>query len=217
MLVLHWLQAGPGRVLIEQLSGPPKPVVRLATSLRLAGLDVTSGALLLHDGKQAEVHKISDVDNTTSLLSQFEGPGLPVPDAAAANAETARVSAPGAASGACAMALYNDSVYRTAERRVEVCNLSGGPLLSSERHTGGCNVVTAACAHPAAALELASDPAAVAGVVKQTLPFEESQGQPLLLDTNNEFLAVLTSKGVVRVFKLAGREAKPHAGPGEPV
>jgi hypothetical protein len=54
-----------------------------------------------------------------------------------------------------------------------------------------------------------------AGVVKQTLMFEDAQGQPLLLDTNNEYLAVLTSTAQVRVFRLAGREAKPHAGPGE--
>jgi hypothetical protein len=54
-----------------------------------------------------------------------------------------------------------------------------------------------------------------AGVVKQKLMFHDAQGQPLLLDTNNEYLAVLTSAAQVRVFRLAGREAKPHAGPGE--
>jgi hypothetical protein len=54
-----------------------------------------------------------------------------------------------------------------------------------------------------------------AGVVKQTLPFDVSQGQPLLLDINNGYLAVLTSKLLVRVFKLAAAEAKPHAGPGQ--
>ena len=37
----------------------------------------------------------------------------------------------------------------------------------------------------------------------------------MLLDTNNGYLAVLTSKAVVRVFKLAGADAKPHAGPGK--
>jgi hypothetical protein len=54
-----------------------------------------------------------------------------------------------------------------------------------------------------------------AGVVKQSLPFDESQGQPVLLDIHNSYLAVLTSKALVRVFKLAGTEVKPHAGPGE--
>lgn len=51
--------------------------------------------------------------------------------------------------------------------------------------------------------------------MKQTLAFDDAQGQPVLLDTHNEYLAVLTSKALVRVFRLAGREAKPHAGPGE--
>jgi hypothetical protein len=54
-----------------------------------------------------------------------------------------------------------------------------------------------------------------AGVVRQTLPFDVSQGQPLLLDINNGYLAVLTSNALVRVFKLAAAEAKPHAGPGK--
>lgn len=54
-----------------------------------------------------------------------------------------------------------------------------------------------------------------AGVVRQPLPFDESQGQPLLLDNNNGYLAVLTSKALVRVFKLVGADVKPHAGPGE--
>lgn len=54
-----------------------------------------------------------------------------------------------------------------------------------------------------------------AGAVRQPLPFDEAQGQPLLLDINNGFLAVLTSKALVRVFKLAGAgDVKPHAGPG---
>lgn len=52
------------------------------------------------------------------------------------------------------------------------------------------------------------------GTVKQTLAFEESQGVPFLLDINKDFLAVATTGNVVRVFKLSGREAKPHAGPG---
>lgn len=55
-----------------------------------------------------------------------------------------------------------------------------------------------------------------AGVVRQALPFGVSQGQPLLLDINNGYLAVLTSNALVRVFKLAAAEAKPHAGPGKP-
>lgn len=55
----------------------------------------------------------------------------------------------------------------------------------------------------------------LAGAVRQSLPFDDSQGQPLLLDTNCGHLAVLTSKAMVCVFKLLGTEVKPHAGPGE--
>lgn len=54
-----------------------------------------------------------------------------------------------------------------------------------------------------------------AGAVKQSLAFDEAQGQPVLLNVNNSYLAVLTSKAIVRVFKLSGGDVKPHAGPGE--
>ncbi|WIA30074.1 hypothetical protein OEZ86_000169 [Tetradesmus obliquus] len=174
------MQESAGRVLLEQLEGPPKPPGRISTSLQLAGLDVTANALLLHDGRQAHVYRISESDNSLTQLSQSESPGLPVAVDAKQTVEDGTtgcgVTVAGGNTGCCSMALYNESVYRTAERRVEVCNLSG--------------------------------------VVKQTLMFDEGQGQPLLLDTNNEYLAVLTSTAQVRVFRLAGREAKPHAGPG---
>ncbi len=54
-----------------------------------------------------------------------------------------------------------------------------------------------------------------AGIVKQTLAFDELQGSPLVLNTNKDYLAAVTENNYVRVFKVAGREAKPHAGPGE--
>lgn len=37
----------------------------------------------------------------------------------------------------------------------------------------------------------------------------------MLLDICRDFLAAVTVNNYVRVFKVAGREAKPHAGPGE--
>jgi hypothetical protein len=122
------LQESAGKVLLEQLEGPPRPPGRLSTSLQLAGLDVTANALLLHDGRQAHVYRISESDNSLTQLAQFESPGVPVaadakqgtPDGAAGG-----VTVAGGSAGSCSMALYNDSVYRTAERRVEVCNLSG--------------------------------------------------------------------------------------------
>ncbi len=53
------------------------------------------------------------------------------------------------------------------------------------------------------------------GTVKQTLPFDTpNEGQPILLDSNGSHLAVATSAGFVRIFRLTGREVRPHAGPG---
>jgi hypothetical protein len=127
---MYWccLQESAGKVLLEQLEGPPRPPGRVSTTLQLAGLDVTANALLLHDGRQAHVYRISESDNSLTQLSQFESPGVPV--AADAKQDTADgaargVTVAGGSGGGCSMALYNDSVYRTAERRVEVCNLSG--------------------------------------------------------------------------------------------
>jgi hypothetical protein len=115
-------------VLLEQLDGPPKPPGRLSTSLQLAGLDVTAHTLLLHDGRQAHLYRISESDNSLTQLSQFESPGVPI--AADTKQGTADGTAGGVtvavgSAGGCSMALYSDSVYRTAERKVEVCNLSG--------------------------------------------------------------------------------------------
>lgn len=75
-----------------------------------------------------------------------------------------------------AMAINNDSIYRAAEGRIEVCN------------TGG--------------------------IVKQTLAFDEMQGSPVSLTVTRDYLAAVTDLNYVRVYKVAGREAKPHAGPG---
>lgn len=119
-------------MLLEQLEGPPRPPGRLSTSLQLAGVDVTAHALLLHDGRQAHVYRISESDNSLTQLSQFESPGVPPAadgkqPAAVGAAGGSGLTVAGGSSGGCSMALYSDSVYRTAERRVEVCNLSGEP------------------------------------------------------------------------------------------
>eukprot|EP00798_Chlamydomonas_sp_ICE-L_P030874 gene30874-35918_t len=52
------------------------------------------------------------------------------------------------------------------------------------------------------------------GTVKQTLSFDDTTGPPVLLDICKDYLAAVTTNNYVRVFKVAGREAKPHAGPG---
>jgi hypothetical protein len=54
------------------------------------------------------------------------------------------------------------------------------------------------------------------GTVKQTLAFDAAaEGVPVLLDASGDHLAVATSAGMVRLFRLTGREVRPHAGPGE--
>ena len=52
------------------------------------------------------------------------------------------------------------------------------------------------------------------GTVKQTLVFDEANGSPVLLDCNRDYLAAVTPTHSLRVFKVAGREAKPYQGPG---
>ncbi len=53
------------------------------------------------------------------------------------------------------------------------------------------------------------------GVVKQTLPFDDpSGGGPCALDCNRDYLAAVSAAHTLRVYKVAGREAKPHQGPG---
>lgn len=92
------------RIHVESLQGTPQAPGRLSTTMQVAGLDVTKGALLIHDGRRAEVCKVSE-DNSLTLVSKFE--------------------APVGSGEQCSMALYGDSVYRTAGSRVEVCNFAG--------------------------------------------------------------------------------------------
>ena len=112
-------------MLVEKLEGPPAPPGRLTTPLKLTGLDVTGNALLLHDGSKAQVYKIVQSDCSLSLLSEFESPALPAAENPAEPAASKGITLATSGAGACAMALYNESVYRTADQRVEVCNLSG--------------------------------------------------------------------------------------------
>ncbi len=58
-------------------------------------------------------------------------------------------------------------------------------------------------------------PPRCAGTIKQTLPFDDATGGgPVVLSCNRDFLAAATAAHTLRVFKVAGREAKPHQGPG---
>lgn len=125
------LQESAGRVLLEKLQGSPAPPARLTTGLKIAGLDVTTQTLLVHDGRKAQVYGIDDGDSSLNLVSEFEAPGVPAADVFAGAADQKTVLVTTGVAGTCSMALYNDSVYRTAEHRVEVCNLSG--------EKGSCN------------------------------------------------------------------------------
>lgn len=109
-------------MLLEQLDGAPRPPGRVTTALQLAGLDVTEDALLLHDGMQAHLYTVNKADNSVTELSQFESPGAPSDAVDSAGSGVAVASCVGRG---CSMALYSDSVYRTADHKVEVCSFSG--------------------------------------------------------------------------------------------
>ncbi|GIL44704.1 hypothetical protein Vafri_2223 [Volvox africanus] len=53
----------------------------------------------------------------------------------------------------------------------------------------------------------------MAGTVKQTIMFDDNHGSPAFMDVARDFLVTITNLNFVRIFKVAGREAKPHAGP----
>jgi hypothetical protein len=123
------LQVAAGKVLLQRLdgSGPPATVT---TDLQLASIDVTDGALLLHDGWRAEVLRFNGVDGSATLAAQFELQGLPTQAKAAdctdsTDDRAAGVVMVGAGDGRVSMALHEDFLYRTAEGRVEVCNWAG--------------------------------------------------------------------------------------------
>lgn len=124
-LCLLYLQEAADRVLVEKLEGAPTPPGRLTTPLKLAGLDVTANMLLLHDGSRAQVYKINGSDSSLSLQSDFESPAVASVEDNSGLTDSKGVTLTTGGAVGCAMALYNDSVYRTADRRVEVCNLSG--------------------------------------------------------------------------------------------
>ncbi|MEW5317550.1 MAG: hypothetical protein WDW38_008838 [Sanguina aurantia] len=145
------IQAAVDQVMVESIDADPqRPPGKLQTEMQIMGLDVSKGVLLVWSGSRAETYKVTD-KNEVEVASSFE--------------TTSK-----------SLAIINDSIFRTADHRIEVVN-----------HTG---------------------------VVKQTLSFDDAQGSPVLLDLNKDFLAALTDRNIVRVFKVAGRDAKPHAGPG---
>jgi hypothetical protein len=130
MLVLLTRQVAAGRVLVQRLDGSG-PATSVSTSLQLASIDVTAGALLLHDGWHAEILQLNSLDGSTIMAAQFEVPGLPLPGKAGAGTDADAEHAGGLGvtvgpgDGRVSMALHRDCVYRTAEGRVEVCSWAG--------------------------------------------------------------------------------------------
>jgi hypothetical protein len=128
-VVFRVLQVAAGKVLLQRLDGSG-PAATVTTNLQLASIDITDGALLLHDGWRAEVLRFNGVDCSTTLAAQLEVQGLPTQAKAADGSDSADDRAGGgvvvgAGDGRVSMALHEDSLYRTAEGRVEVCNWAG--------------------------------------------------------------------------------------------
>lgn len=136
-MVVGVLQVAAGKVLVQRLDGSG-PASTVTTNLQLASIDITDGALLLHDGWRAEVLRFNSVDGSTALAAQFEVQGLPMQGIAAAegsnSADDDRAAGGvlvGVGDGRVSMALHGGSLYRTAEGRVEVCTWAG-----ESTHTG---------------------------------------------------------------------------------
>ncbi|GFS01827.1 intraflagellar transport protein 140 homolog [Elysia marginata] len=51
------------------------------------------------------------------------------------------------------------------------------------------------------------------GTVKQLMTFAEPEGHPVSLDVCGTYLVVATDVGIIRVYDLSRREAKPHSNP----
>lgn len=51
--------------------------------------------------------------------------------------------------------------------------------------------------------------------MRQAIQLDAAHGQPVLLDSCGDVLAVATSGSYVRMYKLAGRELKQNCGPGQ--
>lgn len=115
-LFMH-VQVAAGQVLLERLTGPPLPPACVSTALALVGLDVGPSALLLHDGRHAEVHALR-ADGAAELAGSFECPG------STSSGDDSIGGWPCAA--ATSMVLCGQGVARTAGNRVEVCSYSGG-------------------------------------------------------------------------------------------
>jgi len=119
----------------------------VTSSMQVTGVDLSENNLLQWSGKKAEVWDLGGRGGDARMVSSFP-------------------------TTAAAMAIHKDSVFRTNDTRVEICNLQG--------------------------------------TVKQTLLFDEAHGKAAHLHISGDYLGVVTTNGYVKMWKVAGREAKQH-------
>lgn len=134
-------QVGTSRVLVQHVDGGSPTLI--STDLQLAGVDVTAGALLLHDGHRAEVHTFDESCGSMQLTARFEvhGGAMQALDTAEHKLEagqTGRGAAVSASTVGASMALHEQCVYRTAPGCVEVCNWAG-ELASAQKSPTTCS------------------------------------------------------------------------------
>lgn len=100
-------------------------------------------------------------------------------------------------------------------RSAELFSVSGdGTVVSTGTIQAPCSAIALHSDSIFCVVDSAIEVLAHGGAFKQKLQFEAMQGLPLHLHVNGNFLAVATSRNQFQVFKLGGREVKPHAGPG---
>ena len=93
------VQTGVDSLVIEGTGDIEGNSSKLKTQLQILGLDFSKGNLLVYDGSQADIYKVSETCDVMEAGS-FE-------------------------SASRAMAIHNDSIFRAAEGRIEVLTHSG--------------------------------------------------------------------------------------------
>ncbi|GBF91287.1 intraflagellar transport protein [Raphidocelis subcapitata] len=202
------VQVSDGLVIVERLAPAAAAPCALRTALAVRGVDVSAdgGAVLLHDGAAAEIHAVG-ADGRSGLVGRVDARG----------AASAAASGGGSAAGSGVPAagtepLLLQTLPRTGSRRA--ASAATGPEAGPGDDGGGAASMALI---GESVFRLAGERVEACnfgGAVKQTLTFDAaSEGRPQLLDANGCHLAVATAGGAVRIFRLTGREARPHAGP----
>lgn len=122
--------------------------IRVNTSIRIKGMDLSSKYILIWNGKRCELFSL--------------------PNNSASSADLKLVSAFNSRASCCV--LKDDSIYAAVAGKIEVLSLQG--------------------------------------VVKSQLNMNESEGAPITLDVNGDFLACATSHGYLKIWDISRREPK---------